>query len=327
MRDKVINNKNFIIENTWMNEYDYDLRDEALRDLLHNIKTNMEKGDKFEIKYKTKKMEKVKNESLSVLAKKWGKKNTFYSSIFNSHVLKSSEIIPKELNYTSRLVKTPTNKYFLTIPKPLEIVSENQARNKMLFIDPGVKTFITGYDPSGKIVTIGEKDIGRIARLLHYKRKLQRKLKLEKNHSNKYNKRKAFLKMNEKITNLVEDMHKKTSAWLCKNYEHIFISRLNFHNCKKLNKRSKEKMASLRHCSFVDRLKYKSRETKSYVYEINEAYTSKTCSNCGNIKEDLKNKDTYECKKCNIMIGRDINASKNIMLRYFTKRAILVHPK
>lgn len=333
LRDKIINNKNFQTENTWMLDYEYDLRDEALGDLLNNYNSNFAKDKSFDINFISKKQP----QSLSVLSKKWNKQNNFYSDIFKPDKMKSNEKIPKELNYTSRLKKTQLNKYYLCIPEPLNVVGENQALGKMIFIDPGVKTFLTGYDPSGKIIQWGEKDIGVIVRLQHYKNKLQSKMKLQCNNkidqresiymfksSKRYKMSKAILRINERIYNLVNELHKKLSLWLVKNYQYIFIPRLNFHKCKKLNKKSKSKMAAYRHCSFIDRLKNKTREIHdSHVLEVNEAFTSKTCSRCGNHHESLRNKDIYECSNCKLKIGRDINASKNVMLRYFTKRVSL----
>lgn len=321
LRKRIINNDNYKEKDQWMLKYEYDLRDEALQDLLKNIKSNLEKGNKFEIKYKRKK---DKENSISVLAKKWNKKNNFYSCIFKPNLLKSSENLPSKLMYTSRLMVTSTKKYYLAIPKPLKMVGENQAlKNSMIFLDPGVKNFLTGYDPSGKVIVFGERDIGRIARLLHYKRKINSKMS-KANHKKKINLKKAMLIIFEKIRNLVSEMHKKLTKWLCENYTNIYLPRLNFHKCKNLNKKSKEKMASLSHCKFIERLINKTREYSSTkVYEVNEAFTSKTCSNCGNQKENLGNKDDYYCDNCNLKIGRDINASKNIMLRYFTKRAKL----
>lgn len=328
LRDKIINNKNFQTENTWMLDYEYDLRDEALNDLLKNYKSNFSKNKSFNIKFLSKKQ----GESLSVLSKKWNKKNNFYSEIFKLENIKTSEKLPEQLNYTCRLKRTQLNKYYLCIPEPLQMKSENQALGKMIFIDPGVKTFLTGYDPSGKIIQWGEKDIGVISRLLHYKRKLQSKMSskwkktsiLMFKSSNRRKMFKAILRINNRIYNLVNELHKKLSKWLVENYQYIFIPKLNFHNCKKLNKKSKSKMASYRHCAFVDRLKNKTREiSNTYVLEINEAFTSKTCSKCGNQHQSLKNKDIYECSECQLKIGRDINASKNVMLRYFTKRVSL----
>ena len=252
----------------------YDLRDEALRDLLKNYDSNFAKAQNNEHSFTLKFISKKQNQSISVLSKKWNKKNNFYSEIFKPENMKTSEELPKELNYTSRLKKTQLNKYYLCIPEPLNTVGENQALGKMIFIDTGVKTFLTGYDPSGKIIQWGEKDIGVIARLIHYKNKLQSKTKLQcKNKiddrtsiymykSSKRNRMsKAMLRINNRINNLVDELHKKLSKWLVENYQYIFIPRLNFHNCTKLIKKSKSNMAAYRHCAFVDRLINKTRET------------------------------------------------------------------
>lgn len=168
----------------------------------------------------------------------------------------------------------------------------------MIFLDPGVKNFVVGYDPSGKVITWGENDIGRIARLLHYKRKLQGRIDLEPKNKKRRSMRTALLRIGEKIHNLVNDMHKKLAKFLCSNYSNIFLSRLNFHNIKRLDKKSKAKLAALQHCKFLDSLEYKARLYGSKVHEVNEAYTSKTCSNCGFIKQNLKNQNTYNCSNC-----------------------------
>lgn len=142
LRTAVINEINY-------NESHYDLRDESLRDLLKNIESNKAKGEYFDIKFKSRKDEFTKNVSISVLKKHWNKKNNFFSSIFKPSNLKTTEIIPDKLSYDTRLIKTPLNKYYLCIQTNKIIKCDNQAN--MIFIDPGVKTFLTGYDPSGKI--------------------------------------------------------------------------------------------------------------------------------------------------------------------------------
>jgi putative transposase len=319
LRTHVINNQNFSENNTWMLDYEYDLRDEAVRDLLKNIKSNKEKGKKYTLKYMNKKNN---SESLSVLSKKYNKRNNFYSSIFKPIHLKSSEKLPETLNYDSRLIKTRTNNYFLCIPRPLELQSENQAHNNMIFIDPGVRDFLTCYDPSGKIITIGKGDSIRIAKLLSYKRKLQGIITKEKKARKKKRLCIALLRVNEHINHLVKEMHKKTSRWLCKNYDYVFIPRLNFHQCKNLNKRSKSLLSSYQHCAFVDRLIHKSNEfSNCKVIEVNESFTSKTCSCCGTLNKNLGKQKHFTCQntECLLEIDRDINASRNIMLRYFTK--------
>ena len=36
------------------------------------------------------------------------------------------------------------------------------------------------------------------------------------------------------------------------------------------------------------------------------------CHKCKNLKKDLGSNEIYKCNKCNIKLGRDINASINI---------------
>jgi len=45
----------------------------------------------------------------------------------------------------------------------------------VISLDPGVRTFMTGYDPSGTAVEWGKNDIGRVYRLCHAYDKLQSK--------------------------------------------------------------------------------------------------------------------------------------------------------
>ena len=44
---------------------------------------------------------------------------------------------------------------------------------------------------------------------------------------------------------------------------------------------------------------------------VDEAYTTKTCSNCNEIN-DIGSSKKYDCKKCDFTCDRDINASINI---------------
>ena len=165
----------------------------------------------------------------------------------------------------------------------------------------------------------GEKDFVRIKGLLYYNNELQSRIETAKGKSKK-NMKKALARANERISNLVSELHKKIAKWLCENYSEIYIPRLNFHTLKNLDSTSKSILASLRHCEFVNRIIHKSNSYKNCkVIEVNEAYTSMTCGECGYQNQDLGTDKIFDCKECKSIIGRDINASRNIMLRYITK--------
>lgn len=64
---------------------------------------------------------------------------------------------------------------------------------------------------------------------------------------------------------------------------------------------------------------YKSKELSKELRFIGRFVpSSKTCSNCNNLNQELKLSDRiYKCNKCGLEIDRDYNASKNI-LRFST---------
>ena len=43
---------------------------------------------------------------------------------------------------------------------------------------------------------------------------------------------------------------------------------------------------------------------------------------CGNIKYDLKGEKIYKCSKCNYKEDRDINGSRNILIKYLTESTL-----
>ena len=83
----------------------------------------------------------------------------------------------------------------------------------------------------------------------------------------------------------------------------------------KLTKITKRIAHCLKFYKFKQRLDYKCMANHINYKEINEAYTSKTCSNCGNYDKMLGGKKVYNCKKCDIKINRDINGARGILIK------------
>jgi len=60
-------------------------------------------------------------------------------------------------------------------------------------------------------------------------------------------------------------------------------------------------------------LEYKAKWYGATVETVPRFYpSSKTCSACGNVKQDLGSKETYHCDACGLTIDRDLNAAINI---------------
>ncbi|CAG8481110.1 uncharacterized protein OCT59_002870 [Rhizophagus irregularis] len=138
-------------EQKWVLETPYDIRDQAMSDLLKAYNSTFATGIKgFTMKYRSKK---DKQQSITIESKHWGRKKGEYSFLWK---IKSSRPIPSTLlrtqrvGYDSRLVMNRLGEFYLCIPKPLElrtenqgpfIVNEEQRRTKLISLDPGVRTF------------------------------------------------------------------------------------------------------------------------------------------------------------------------------------------
>jgi len=62
------------------------------------------------------------------------------------------------------------------------------------------------------------------------------------------------------------------------------------------------------------RLLYKAYVYGKKVFMVPEHYTTKTCSCCGTINNNVGSKEVFACGNCKMVTGRDMNASKNMML-------------
>jgi putative transposase len=81
-----------------------------------------------------------------------------------------------------------------------------------------------------------------------------------------------------------------------------------------LSKELKRIGLMMRMSKFRQRLEYKCLINGIKISVVNEAYTSKVCSKCGNYKKELKGEKVYECLNCNVKRDRDLNSATNIIL-------------
>lgn len=313
LRLNIVNNINYREENKWMLDISYDIRDEAVRDLLSNIEKNLIRGNRFNMKFKTKRGE----QSINILKKHWDEKRGAYYNVYNDIGCKRYNI-----KYTSRLKKTKLGEYYLCIPRNVN-VSENQTdKSRILSIDPGVRTFLTCFDPQGRVLEFGKGDICRLHRLLNKVDQLKGKITKAKSKK-KIKLNKSMYRLNKKLKNLVDDIHKRISKWMCENYDCILIPKMNSMSFKNINKKTRRRMLVWRHCSFIKRLIEKSKLIRGCRIEVvDESYTSKTCTNCGYIKGNLHGEKVFNCDKCKLVIDRDINGSRNILLKYITNKRV-----
>ena len=187
-------------------------------------------------------------------------------------------------------------------------------------IDLGIKTLATVSD--GSIVP-NVKAFRRVRVLNKRLKRLQRKVsrKYLINKCNKHNKTKNIIKLERRIKLIhrslknirINHIRKFVSELVKKQPQYIAIEDLNVKGMM----RNKYLAKDIANCSFYtikEHLIKKAKERNIVVRLVDRFYpSSKTCSNCGSYKKDLKlSQRVYHCNSCQKEIDRDFNASRNI---------------
>jgi len=189
-------------------------------------------------------------------------------------------------------------------------------------LDPGVRTFLTGFDGE-QIIEIGKGSISRIVQLCKRLDALQSRISTSKgrNHKRKrFSLRKLARQLRIKITNLVDECHKKAACFLTSNYSQIVIptfetSEMVYKAKRKIGSKTARSMLTWAHYRFKQRLKHQAAKRGSAVIEMTEEYTSKTCSKCGHVHRKLGGNKTFKCPECGHKLDRDANGSVNIYIK------------
>ncbi|MEQ8755781.1 MAG: transposase [Coleofasciculus sp. G1-WW12-02] len=248
------------------------------------------------------------------------KKGTFYPTQTKGLSFKAREPIIEVMHHEPTLVLDRGRWficYAIDAPRPEPLKSE-----LAIALDPGVRTFLTGFDGS-EIWEIGKYDMGRIYRLASHLDKLMSRMALAKGRKSKrlrYRLRQAAQKIRIKIRNLVSELHKKAANYLCTKYKVIFLPTFEVKNMVKRGKRrlstkTARKLVTWSHYRFKLSLKHQAAKYGCVVVDVTEEYTSKTCSKCGHIHTKLGGNKQFVCPSCGHAIGRDINGAFNILLK------------
>ena len=189
-----------------------------------------------------------------------------------------------------------------------------------LGIDLGIKTLATVSDGTS-VPNI--KTFRRVRILNKRLKRLQRNVsrKYLINKCDKYNKTKNIIKLERQIRLIhrslknirINHIRKFVSDLVKKQPQFIAIEDLNVKGMMK-NKHLAKDVANCSFYAIREHLIRKATERHIVVRLVDRFYpSSKTCSNCGHYKQDLKlSQRVYHCDSCQEKIDRDFNASINI---------------
>jgi len=160
-----------------------------------------------------------------------------------------------------------------------------------------------------------------------------------------------------KIKGIVNELHKKSALYFCQNYNIILIPKFetksmisdkesmkrnvkkryddikeknkdniqklrnelkSYKRHRRLNSRVKFVLNQLSHYKFKQHLFSKAKEYGCLCLEVTEEFTSQLCTVCGNCDKFFKQRQKV-CSHCNSEINRDVNGSRNILLKNIDK--------
>jgi putative transposase len=216
------------------------------------------------------------------------------------------QIHPSSKIKSATVSKNSCGQYFVSILVE-EDIQEKAKTGKTVGLDVGIKSLVTTSDNQAFENPKWFRDSQtKLARLqLWHSKKQKGSVRREKL-------RLRIAKLHNKVANQRSHYLHNVSSFLINNYDSIIVEDLNvdgmIKNCK-LSKSIQDASWS----QLFGMLEYKSQWYGRDFIKISPKNTSRVCSSCGCIKEDLKLSDRiYECSPCGEVIDRDYNAALNI---------------
>ncbi len=307
----------------YLSEIPYDTRQLIIKDAITMFKsasTNKLHGNitSFKLKHKEK-----SNRSIFWIDDKALKIINNKVTIFVKRLKNKSKIRLSAPNIKKLPISNTADCKILFDKGAYYLVLSTNTKNNIIYnkkehiaLDPGIRTFQTCYDPLGNILEFGKVDASKIKKIytrIDYLKSLLNKVKNKtcKSISSR------ILKLNKHINGIVSNLHNQCASFLAKNYKHILLPSFNTSvmlRSKNLYKSVKRLMSSFSFYKFKEKLSYLCFKYNSYLYIVDESYTSKLCGNCGKLN-NIGCSKIYTCQ-CGITLDRDINGARNILLQY-----------
>ncbi len=213
-------------------------------------------------------------------------------------------------------------RWFAHFPVETEVGAEFTQSQRMIALDPGVRTFMTGFD-GNEFSEFGSGDFARIAKLCARLDKIKSRHDKAKGRQFKhlrYCLRQAMEKLRTKIKNLRSELHKQVASYLARTYDVIFLptfetSQMVVRKKRKLKNKTARAMMTWAFYQFSRTLEHLCNRYGSKLVRVTEEYTSKTCTKCGHVHRKLGGNKKFKCPECGYEIPRDFNGALGILLK------------
>jgi putative transposase len=230
--------------------------------------------------------------------------------------LKEQDYLPiRGVKVLFATVSEQAGRWFVSVQCECEVPEPEPATGPVIGVDLGIKTLAT--------LSTGE----TIANPKALRRRLKQVRRLSRRHSrkkkggkNREKARRKLARQHAKIANLRRDtLHKATAKLVAKTKLPeeqpgvIVIEDLNIQGMLK-NRKLSRAISDVGMYEFKRQLRYKTAWYGITLKEVSRWYpSSKTCSGCGAVREDLDlSERVFLCYECGLILDRDSNAALNL---------------
>ena len=356
----------FVEKRPFLAEVPGEVRDAALRDFDKAIRAERAKARRARAEKKKKGPHKPATfqfrsrrdalQCIEIRHRDWNRSRGMFAALFSPTAMRSSEPLPDVMEAAFRVTLNRLGVIHICYPVRVEPVwavaggqgGDSQAPvsypadkdgkhvirqpqrsagdHSVMALDPGVRTFMTGYSADGLVVEWGAGDMKRIHALCRFADRLHGDKGVDRQKRRRL--RRAWLRMLERVRNLVDEVHRKLAKWLVTSYRVVLLpefetARMCRRGVRGIGSKVVRGMLTWAHYRFRQALLAKAElYPDCRVVVCDEAYTSKTCGQCGEINHKLGGSKVFRCRPCGYTASRDVSAARNILLRYLTLHGI-----
>lgn len=308
-------------QEVWLSEVSNATLKESIRN-LDKAYTNFYKGRANLPKFKSRKKSKLSFYSRYDKIKFYQNNTVNLEKIGKVKYRSSYDIdLTKEISFKNPHVSFNGRCWVLTFG--LELKNEvDTLTNEVIGIDLGIKELAICsngmmFKNINKDLTIKKLE----KRLKRLQRKVSKKYELNK-EGRSYRKSNNIIKLENKINRLYRKLHNirlnyihQTTSTIVKTKPCMIVMEDLCIKDMMKNKSIAKQVQKIGLYEFIRQMKYKCEWDSIRFVQVDKYFpSSKICSNCFNIKKDLKLSDRiYCCEKCGLTIDRDFNASINLM--------------
>ena len=316
-------------EYEWLNQYSNNIPKQAIKDACDSYKKFFKGYSKFP-KFKSKKKSrpsfyvdniKIKFSDTHVKLEKISNSTKKNKAKLNWIRLAEKGRIPTNCKYSNPRVTFDGINFWISVGIEVEESTEMPTNNG-IGIDLGIKDLAICSDGNTYKNINKTKEVKRLKKKKRrLQRKVSRKYLINKKGvsyyktSNIIKLEKQLLKLNHRLTNIRHNyLHEITSEIISRKPMFIALEDLNVKGMMK-NRHLAKAIQEQSFYEFKRIISYKANWNNIKIIEVPRFYpSSKTCSECGFIKKDLKLSDReWVCTECGVIHDRDYNASVNLM--------------